>query len=182
MKVLKAGLIQLFWSCGGWWWWRNQSGGWIIILSNLIIRDLKVSNLLMTDKGCVKIGESPPPSLRAPLQLLLRRCRAKTHSNICATIWYLRIHFSQFSHMVHPRLKDWENTRVSIENDCHLYCVCWRDCFCFQLILGWPGCMGFHSSPWPPEWSHYGEWNLLLIDICSRCVKCEQFCEYLILH
>lgn len=38
----------------------GQSGGWVIILSNLIIRDLKVSNLLMTDKGCVKIGESPP--------------------------------------------------------------------------------------------------------------------------
>lgn len=27
-------------------------------LFNLVLRDLKVSNLLMTDKGCVKIGES----------------------------------------------------------------------------------------------------------------------------
>lgn len=30
----------------------------LINLLYLVIRDLKVSNLLMTDKGCVKIGES----------------------------------------------------------------------------------------------------------------------------
>lgn len=30
---------------------------WLILHSNLV-RDLKVSNLLMTDKGCVKIGKS----------------------------------------------------------------------------------------------------------------------------
>lgn len=154
---------------GGWWWW-NQSGGWIIILSDLIIRDLKVSNLLMTDKGCVKIGESPPPpSLRAPLQLLLCCCRGKTHSNICATILYLRIHFSHFLTWF---ICDWriEKTHEFLLETTVICTVCWRDCFCFQLILGWPGCMGFHSSPWPPEWSHYGEWNLLLIDICSRYV------------
>lgn len=43
----------------------NRLGGWFTVLSNLIIRDLKVSNLLMTDKGCVKIGESAA-SLRQP--------------------------------------------------------------------------------------------------------------------
>lgn len=58
MKVLTAGLVQLHWFGGG----RNQAGNWGLILSTLMIRDLKVSNLLMTDKGCVKIGESPAPA------------------------------------------------------------------------------------------------------------------------
>uniref|UniRef100_A0A8C6PTM9 Cyclin dependent kinase 10 n=1 Tax=Nothobranchius furzeri TaxID=105023 RepID=A0A8C6PTM9_NOTFU len=35
---------------------RGQSS-LIVILFNLVIRDLKVSNLLMTDKGCVKIAD-----------------------------------------------------------------------------------------------------------------------------
>lgn len=42
-------------------WYKKQDGVfgviWLILHSNLI-RDLKVSNLLMTDKGCVKIGKS----------------------------------------------------------------------------------------------------------------------------
>lgn len=37
-------------------------------------RDLKVSNLLMTDKGCVKIGE--------PLRFLLRMC---LQLSLCST-------------------------------------------------------------------------------------------------
>lgn len=41
--------------------------------------------------------------------------------------------------------------------------LCWWDCSCLQLILAWPGCTGFPSSPWLPEWSLYGEWNLLLV-------------------
>lgn len=36
---------------------ESSCGSWLILHSNLI-RDLKVSNLLMTDKGCVKIGKS----------------------------------------------------------------------------------------------------------------------------
>lgn len=38
---------------------ESSCGSWLILHSNLF-RDLKVSNLLMTDKGCVKIGKSFP--------------------------------------------------------------------------------------------------------------------------
>lgn len=164
MQVLKAGLIQLSWALGGW----NRSGGWVIILSNLIIRDLKVSNLLMTDKGCVKIGESPPSRAAVPAvqHALQHLCHNLTSAHSLLT----------FSHMVHVRLESCENTQVSTGNSCHLCRLCWRDCYCLQLILGWPGCTGFHSSPWLPEWSHYGERKLVLMDVCSRYV------EYLILH
>lgn len=41
-------------------------------------RDLKVSNLLMTDKGCVKIGEP----LRFPRRFLLRMC---LQLSLCST-------------------------------------------------------------------------------------------------
>lgn len=53
---------------------ESSCGSWLILHSNLI-RDLKVSNLLMTDKGCVKIGKTfslpqPKPLLRLTLPTL----------------------------------------------------------------------------------------------------------------